>query len=334
MSLKARSIIANPADILTILAPLVVFYLVTYGLLSIVGRIFFKREDAIAMVFGVVMRDLSIALAIAMTAFGKQGLTIALLVALAYVIQIQSAAWYVRFAGKLFGEPHTKPAPTADRLTTETLATVTELSPRMTTAGQPMVPPIQKILYATDLSDTARHAVRYACSIGSRFGAPVTLLHVIPDVLDALSREAGIDLVDHMGRKAWADFHINGIEKAKETIYQRIRETSRHVSREIPYCPLTEDNVIVKIGNPVQQIVATAKEGNFDLIIMGTHGHGKMEERIIGSTASDVIRLSYVPVTVIRLPEQAPMRTHRHWNKKTMDEKPVESTGKDNERAM
>ena len=74
--------------------------------------------------------------------------------------------------------------------------------------------------------------------------------------------------------------------------------------------------MIVKIGNPVKQIVATAQEGNFDLIIMGTHGHGKMEERIIGSTASDVIRLSYVPVTVIRLPEKAPMTTHRKRQKR------------------
>jgi ACR3 family arsenite efflux pump ArsB/nucleotide-binding universal stress UspA family protein len=334
MSLKARSIIANPADILTILAPLAVFYLVTYGFLSIVGRVFFKREDAIAMVFGVVMRDLSIALAIAMTAFGKQGLTIALLISLAYVIQIQSAAWYVRIAGKIFGDARKRPAPQVKQRPSEKLATVTELPIRLSPVDEPMVPPIQKILYATDLSDTARHAVRYACSIGNRFGASVTLLHVIPDVLDALSREAGIDLVDHMGRKAWADFHINGIEKAKETIYQRIREPSRHLSKAIPSCPLTEDNVIVKIGNPVKQIVATAKDGNFDLIIMGTHGHGKMEERIIGSTASDVIRLSYVPVTVIRLPEQPSKRTHRQWNKKTTDETPAGSTGKNSERAM
>jgi ACR3 family arsenite transporter len=96
MALKAKHIIANPGDIVAILIPLAVFYLITYVLLSLAGRIFLKREDAIAMVFGVVMRDLSIALAIAMTAFGKQGLTIALLIALAYVIQIQSAAWYVR----------------------------------------------------------------------------------------------------------------------------------------------------------------------------------------------------------------------------------------------
>jgi ACR3 family arsenite efflux pump ArsB len=105
MSLKAKNIIANPADIGIILAPLAVFYVASYVLLSLVGRIFFKRQDAIAMVFGVVMRDLSIALAIAMTAFGKQGVTIALLIAMAYVIQIQSAAWYVRFVDKIFGSP-------------------------------------------------------------------------------------------------------------------------------------------------------------------------------------------------------------------------------------
>ena len=56
------------------------------------------------------MRDLSIALAIAMTAFGRQGLTIALLISLAYVIQIQSAAWYVRLVDRIFG----KPAPKAE----------------------------------------------------------------------------------------------------------------------------------------------------------------------------------------------------------------------------
>jgi ACR3 family arsenite efflux pump ArsB len=215
MSLKAKSIIANPADILTILVPLAVFYLVTYGLLSVAGRLFFKREDAIAMVFGVVMRDLSIALAIAMTAFGKQGLTIALLVALAYVIQIQTAAWYVRLVGKIFDDAQKLPLPQVNRLAPEKLATVTKLPRRLSTVEKPMVPSIQKILYATDLSDTARHAVQYACSIGS--------------------------------------------------------------------------------------------------------------------TASDVIRLSYVPVTVIRLPEKGPMATHRTGHEKEMSEKPMRSAGKNHE---
>ena len=102
MSLKAKNIIANPGDLITILIPLTLFYISSYVMLTVIGRLFFKREDAIAMVFGVVMRDLSIALAIAMTAFGKEGSTIALLISMAYVIQIQSAAWYIKIVPKIF----------------------------------------------------------------------------------------------------------------------------------------------------------------------------------------------------------------------------------------
>ena len=103
MSLKAKTILAHPADLLVIVIPLVLFYLINYVLLSIIGKLFFKREDAIAMVFGVVMRDLSIALAIAMTAFGKEGATIALMIAMAYVFQIQSAAWFIKLVPWIFG---------------------------------------------------------------------------------------------------------------------------------------------------------------------------------------------------------------------------------------
>jgi ACR3 family arsenite efflux pump ArsB len=108
MSLKAKNILANPGDILIIVIPLIVFYLISYTFLTIVGKLFFERNDAIAMVFGVVMRDLSIALAIAMTAFKEQGMTIALLISLAYVIQIQSAAWYVKLVPFLFGPTKSK----------------------------------------------------------------------------------------------------------------------------------------------------------------------------------------------------------------------------------
>mgnify|MGYP001804304373 FL=1 len=50
------------------------------------------------------MRNLSIALAIAMIAFGNEkGSEIALIIAMAYIIQVQAAAWYVRFTRKIFG---------------------------------------------------------------------------------------------------------------------------------------------------------------------------------------------------------------------------------------
>jgi ACR3 family arsenite transporter len=203
MSLKAKSIIANPGDILIILAPLTVFYLISYIFLSIVGRLFFQRGDAIAMVFGVVMRDLSIALAIAMTAFGKQGFTIALLIALAYVIQIQSAAWYVKLVDRIFGKAMEKADSTQTHVPDQALALSGEIPDRLPVEAHAMVPDIKRILYATDLSDTARHAVRYACSIGHKYDAKVTLLHVIPDIVEEISIGTGINLIDHMGKREW-----------------------------------------------------------------------------------------------------------------------------------
>jgi ACR3 family arsenite transporter len=167
------------------------------------------------------------------------------------------------------------------------------------------VPRIRRILYATDLSETARHAARYACSIGHQYAAEVTMLHVIPDLVDHLSTEVGINLADHIHKTEWTAFHKRGIEKARQAMTQRIREASQKVIAEIPHCPLSEDNIMVGVGNPAREIVAAASQGNFDLIIVGTHGHGKLERTMIGSIASDVIRQSSHPVLVVRLPLEA-----------------------------
>jgi len=302
MSLKAKNIIANPADLVAILIPLAIFYAVSYVFLSIIGKFFFKREDAIAMVFGVVMRDLSIALAIAMTAFGKQGLTIALLIALAYVIQIQSAAWYVKLVDWIFGPATGRPLPAIAAVTAAKDHITAGAPPMPSIDGTAVIPGIQRILYATDLSETARHAARYACGMGEQYHAAVSLVHVIPDVVESFSAEAGINLGNTIGNKEWQAYHEKGIAVARDAIHQRIQETSRQVKKTMPSCPISEDNVMVRIGNPAKEIVAVAEEGNFDLIILGTHGHGKLAESMIGSVAGDVIRQSRRPVMVVRLP--------------------------------
>ncbi|MDM8517075.1 universal stress protein [Desulfobacterales bacterium HSG16] len=306
MSLKAKNIIKNPGDIITILIPLTLFYLISYVFLSIVGKVFFKRGDAIAMVFGVVMRDLSIALAIAMTAFGEQGLTIALLISLAYVIQIQSAAWYVKFSDKIFGkapeeeEEASPPSPVPDK---EVMPAEKVTDDPFFVHGAAIVPDIKKILYVTDLSKTARYAVRYACSLGNKYEAEVTMLHVIPDRLEEFSSGAGIDLTERFGKK-WDEFNAKSIDMAKKTIRMRIRETSEQITKEIPYCPFTEEKFIVEAGNPVNRIVSVAEEGDYDFVIMGTHGHGKLESAIVGSVAGGVINRCVKPVLVVRLPQE------------------------------
>lgn len=103
MSLKAHSITENPAILVRYLVPLALLYIINFALSTIVAKLFFNRGDGIALVYGTVMRNLSIALAIAMTAFKEEGSEIAIIIAMAYIIQVQSAAWYVKFTDKIFG---------------------------------------------------------------------------------------------------------------------------------------------------------------------------------------------------------------------------------------
>lgn len=103
MALKADDILRAPATLAHLLLPLVLIYVVNFALSTLVGRAPFARGDAIALVYGTVMRNLSIALAIAIGVFGAQGADAAVLIALAYIVQVQSAAWYVRLTDRLFG---------------------------------------------------------------------------------------------------------------------------------------------------------------------------------------------------------------------------------------
>lgn len=110
LALKATAIVANPATLLGYFVPLAIIYVVNFTLSTVVGKSLFARGDAIALVYGTVMRNLSIALAIAITVFGPQeGSEIALIIAMGYIIQVQAAAWYVRLTNRFFGEPAPEP---------------------------------------------------------------------------------------------------------------------------------------------------------------------------------------------------------------------------------
>lgn len=106
IALKAKMIVSNPQMLLTIAIPLVLFYGINFVLSTVLGKALLPRGDAIAVVYGTVMRNLSIALGIAVAQFGPEA---ALVLALAYIVQVQSAAWYVKATDRVFG-PLGKPA--------------------------------------------------------------------------------------------------------------------------------------------------------------------------------------------------------------------------------
>ena len=64
-------------------------------------------------------------------------------------------------------------------------------------------------------------------------------------------------------------------------------------------------DVKVRNGHPVEEIIAESIASDYDVIVMGTHGHGILAGAMMGSTAMRVVRRSHVPVMVIRLPKTA-----------------------------
>ena len=105
LALKAKTIAQAPGELALLLLPLCLLYAANYVISTVLGRWLLPRGEAIAMVYGTVMRNLSIALAVAMNAFGQAGSDAALVVALAYIVQVQSAAWYVELTDRVFGLP-------------------------------------------------------------------------------------------------------------------------------------------------------------------------------------------------------------------------------------
>ena len=102
MALKSKSIMADPISFLKLIPPLLLLYGVNFFLSTVVARKYFNRADGLALVYGTVLRNLSIALAIAMTSFGSEGSGIALIIALGYIIQIQLSTWYVKLSPLLY----------------------------------------------------------------------------------------------------------------------------------------------------------------------------------------------------------------------------------------
>ena len=59
-------------------------------------------------------------------------------------------------------------------------------------------------------------------------------------------------------------------------------------------------NACAEVGPAGETIAKIAEEGKFDLIIMGTHGHGSLGKLVMGSVSTQVLANCSVPVMLIR----------------------------------
>ena len=161
-----------------------------------------------------------------------------------------------------------------------------------------MIPDIKKILYTTDFSDNARHAFGYAVSLASRYGAGITFLNVLED----MSPYRDSLMINVLGQDKWEELLSNNRDNLLEKAKESIKSFCDEVSEKAPSCPFITDEIVVKIGEPVEEILELMESSNCDLVVMGSHGRGTLADKLMGSTSRRVLRRSKKPILIVRLP--------------------------------
>ncbi|MCD6298821.1 MAG: universal stress protein [Deltaproteobacteria bacterium] len=163
-----------------------------------------------------------------------------------------------------------------------------------------MIPEIKKILCPTDLSENARYAFGYAASLANRYGAGITILHVLED----LSPNALGMVGDMLGKDRWEEIKEKNEEQVIRAIRDRINGFCEEESDKMPACSFIVDEIIVEIGQPADRIFRQVGKTNCDMVVMGSRGQGMFAEAMLGSTSRRVLRRCKKPVLVVRLPEE------------------------------
>ncbi|MEY4694512.1 MAG: hypothetical protein RLZZ95_961 [Pseudomonadota bacterium] len=89
----------------------------------------------------------------------------------------------------------------------------------------------------------------------------------------------------------------------KEVVESYQREESEKVLSPVSKFLLRHDvnaKALAKVGHAGEVISKTADSGKFDLVVMGSHGHGTWGNLIMGSVATQVLAHCKVPVLLVR----------------------------------
>ena len=145
---------------------------------------------------------------------------------------------------------------------------------------------IKKILVAIDGSEAANHALNYAVDLTEISSAELEMLTVVPPVFlpsySAFVIES--NAIADCAKKLEAG--CKGVLSKARTDVQKQR-------------PELKVSTKLEKGIPDERIVKRAKDGNFDIIVMGCRGLGGRGETL-GSVSSGVIDKSGCPVLIVK----------------------------------
>jgi nucleotide-binding universal stress UspA family protein len=139
----------------------------------------------------------------------------------------------------------------------------------------------ESLLIPTDFSDHSKEAVAQGLSLARTFGADFILVTVMePAQLDQFL------IKDPQKSEFLAQKHSDSL---KERLWELIPPDLKDKAK-----------VEVLAGRPHEEITKCAILNHVDLIVMGAHGRGFIENFIVGSTTDRLVRLGQFPVLAIR----------------------------------
>ena len=144
---------------------------------------------------------------------------------------------------------------------------------------------ITNILVPVDFSPHAEYAFTYATRLAERFGAKLALLYVVDD-----SFVTG----------GWSsEIYVPNVPELMENLIADADRRLATLKASAAALGLTAETAVIR-GRPAHAIVEHAKNGGFDLIVMGTHGRTGVSHVVMGSVAERVLRKAPCPVLTVR----------------------------------
>ncbi|RMH04328.1 MAG: universal stress protein [Planctomycetota bacterium] len=154
----------------------------------------------------------------------------------------------------------------------------------------------KRVLLATDFSDDARSAYRWAAELARQAGGTVVLVHVFEDDMVAaapsLSGYLPAEALD-LGR------YREEFRRGAEAALAAARE-------ELEALGVPVESHLREGGKPWKVLVAAAEELGCGVIVLGTHGRGGLAHLLIGSTAERVVRSARCPVLTVHSGDPPP----------------------------
>jgi nucleotide-binding universal stress UspA family protein len=141
------------------------------------------------------------------------------------------------------------------------------------------------VLVPVDGSATAYRGLTEAIKIARKAGSRLILLHVVNEFVLDYTYSSGAFTTDL----------LDSIRQQGKTI---LEEASRRARAE----GLHPESVLIETigGSAAALIVQKAAELKADLIVLGTHGRRGLRRLALGSDAEEVVRLSNIPVLLVR----------------------------------